>query len=53
MACRPALLDKKLLTRFYRSSTLATDQARSGWVEPDLSPFPWQLTDERGEPEAG
>jgi hypothetical protein len=38
----PALLDKKLLTRFYRSSTLASDRARTGWVQPDLSPFPWQ-----------
>jgi hypothetical protein len=28
----PALLDKKLLTRFYRSATLATDRARTGWV---------------------
>ncbi|MFI6920801.1 hypothetical protein ACIBIZ_12685 [Nonomuraea spiralis] len=39
----PALLDKKLLARFYRSSTLASDPARTGWVEPDLAPFPWQL----------
>jgi hypothetical protein len=37
----PALLDKRLLTRFYRSSTLASPEARSGWVEPDLAPFPW------------
>jgi hypothetical protein len=37
----PALLDKRLLTRFYRSSTLASAAARSGWVEPDLAPFPW------------
>jgi hypothetical protein len=36
-----ALLDKKLLTRFYRSSTLASDSARTGWVEPDVAPFPW------------
>ncbi|MFG2822472.1 hypothetical protein ACGFX4_23940 [Kitasatospora sp. NPDC048365] len=36
----PALLDKKLLTRFYRPSTLAGDPARTGWVEPDLAPFP-------------
>jgi hypothetical protein len=36
------LLDKRLLTRFYRSSTLAGDQARTGWAEPDLAPFPWQ-----------
>ena len=37
----PALLDKRLLTRHYRSSTLAAAPARSGWVEPDLLPFPW------------
>jgi hypothetical protein len=37
----PALLDKRLLTRFYRPSTLASPAARAGWVEPDLTPFPW------------
>lgn len=37
----PALLDKRLLTRFYRPATLAAPSARSGWVEPDLAPFPW------------
>ena len=36
-----ALLDKRLLTRFYRPATLAGAQARTGWVEPDLAPFPW------------
>jgi hypothetical protein len=35
------LLDKRLLTRFYRSTTLAGSRARTGWVEPDLAPFPW------------
>jgi hypothetical protein len=39
-----ALFDKRLLLRFYRSATLATPDARSGWVEPDLAPFPWQLS---------
>jgi hypothetical protein len=38
----PALLDKRLLSRHYRSSTLASPAARTGWVEPDLAPFPWQ-----------
>jgi hypothetical protein len=38
----PDLLDKRLLTRFYRPATLASEQARAGWVEPDLAPFPWQ-----------
>jgi hypothetical protein len=36
----PALLDKRLLARHYRSSTLATAAARTGWVEPDLEPIP-------------
>jgi hypothetical protein len=40
-ARNPALLDKRLLTRFYRSSTLAGAAARTGWVAPDLAPFPW------------
>jgi hypothetical protein len=37
----PALLDKRLLTRFYRSTTLASTRARTSWVEPDLALFPW------------
>ncbi|MEU6369486.1 hypothetical protein ABZ876_28065 [Streptomyces sp. NPDC046931] len=41
----PVLLDKKLLTRFYRPSTLAGAPARTSWVEPDLAPFPWQGDD--------
>jgi len=36
----PALLDKRLLAQHYRSSTLATAEARSGWVAPDLKPLP-------------
>jgi hypothetical protein len=40
----PALLGKRLLTRFYRPATLAGAQARTGWVEPDLAPFPWRDT---------
>ncbi|GAA2365460.1 hypothetical protein [Dactylosporangium salmoneum] len=39
LARNPDLLDKRLLLRFYRSSTLASDAARTGWVEPDLRPF--------------
>ena len=38
----PALLDKRLLSRHYRLSTLAAGPARRGWVEPDLLPFPWR-----------
>jgi hypothetical protein len=40
-ARHPALLDKRLLTRFYRPATLAAPPAENGWVEPDLAPFPW------------
>jgi hypothetical protein len=36
----PALLDKRLLSRQYRSATLAAVAARAAWVEPDLAPFP-------------
>lgn len=39
-----ALLDKRLLTRFYRPATLASSEARVGRVEPDLASFPWQRT---------
>ena len=38
----PALLNKKLLSHFYSSPTLAGITARTSWVEPDLAPFPWQ-----------
>jgi hypothetical protein len=38
----PALLDKRLLTRHYSSAALASPRARTGWVEPDLAPFPWR-----------
>jgi hypothetical protein len=37
----PALLDKRLLSRHYTSATLASPQARRGWVEPDVLAFPW------------
>ena len=46
----PALLSKRLLTRHYRPATLASPQARTGWVEPDLAPFPWQDTAGRQSP---
>jgi hypothetical protein len=36
----PGLLDKRLLTRFYHSRTLASPAARRGWVEPDRHAFP-------------
>ncbi|RKN44055.1 hypothetical protein D7294_08560 [Streptomyces hoynatensis] len=40
-ALHPALLDKRLLTRFYHPATLASAPARTGWVAPDRTPFPW------------
>jgi hypothetical protein len=36
----PGLMDKRLLTRFYHSRTLASPAARRGWVAPDLHAFP-------------
>jgi hypothetical protein len=36
----PGLLNKRLLTHFYEPRTLASTQARVGWVEPDVKPFP-------------
>jgi hypothetical protein len=47
-ARHPALLDKRLLSRHYRSSTLAGAAARRGWVAPDLLPFPWSPTQDNG-----
>ncbi|HTZ29267.1 MAG TPA: hypothetical protein VMC83_35030 [Streptosporangiaceae bacterium] len=38
----PALLNKRLLTRHYSAAVLASPQARTGWVEPDLAPFGWR-----------
>jgi hypothetical protein len=37
----PALLDKRLLSRHYSAAVLAHPAARTGWLEPDLAPFPW------------
>ncbi len=47
-ARNPGLLDKRVLSRHYRSSTLAAAAARSGWVEPDLVPFPWSPRESTG-----
>jgi hypothetical protein len=45
VARNPALLDKRLLVRFYRPATLASARARAGWVGPDRAPFPWNAAD--------
>lgn len=39
----PLLLDKRLLVRFYHPMTLASAEAREGWVAPDRAPFPWRV----------
>ena len=36
----PFLLDKTLPSRHWRGETFNSDQARVGWVEPDLVPMP-------------
>lgn len=36
-----ALLDKRLIARFYQPATLADARARTSWVPPDRAPFPW------------
>jgi hypothetical protein len=36
----PALLDKEHLKAHYTKERLESAEARSGWVEPDLSPLP-------------
>jgi len=36
----PGLLNKRLLTHFYEPRTLASTEARTSWVEPDVRPFP-------------
>jgi len=40
LADNPALLDKRLLLRFYSPAVLSSPAARAGWVEPDLHPLP-------------
>jgi hypothetical protein len=40
-AANPELLDKRLLSRFYSSTALATPAARTGWLLPDREPFPF------------
>ena len=40
VAHNPGLLDKRLLTHFYQSRTLASPAARTGWVQPDVRAFP-------------
>ena len=36
----PLLLDKSLPYRHWRGETFNSDEARAGWVEPDLVPLP-------------
>jgi hypothetical protein len=36
----PGLLDKRLLSGHYSSARLASAEARSDWLDPDLAPLP-------------
>jgi len=36
----PELLDQQLGFRHYRKATLMSEEARAGWVPPDLEPLP-------------
>jgi hypothetical protein len=36
----PALMDKQLPLRYYSRAVLFSEEARRGWVEPDLQPLP-------------
>ena len=36
----PELLDKRTIERFYSIAVLASEAARTYWVEPDLQPLP-------------
>lgn len=35
----PRLLDRTLLSQYYSPGRLETEEARSGWVDPDLGPL--------------
>ena len=36
----PELLDKRTIEKFYSTAVLASEAARTYWVEPDLQPLP-------------
>ncbi|HET9452135.1 MAG TPA: hypothetical protein VFO83_14695, partial [Aggregicoccus sp.] len=40
LALHPELLERALLQRHYRVQTLASPEARAGWVAPDVAPLP-------------
>jgi len=40
IAAHPELLDANALARYYSKSVLESPAARTGWVEPDVSPLP-------------
>jgi hypothetical protein len=40
IAANPSLLDKHLPLRFYSRALLFSDEARTGWVDPDIAPLP-------------
>lgn len=40
LSARPELSDSRLLERHYRKETLASPEAKAGWVPPDRAPLP-------------
>ncbi len=40
LAAHPELLKRDLLERYYRRETLGSEEARRGWVPPDVSALP-------------
>lgn len=40
LRAHPGLLDRETPLRFYSPERLWSDEARAGWVEPDLEPLP-------------
>lgn len=40
LEAHPELLDRELLARYYSADRLRSEQARAGWLEPDLAPLP-------------
>ncbi|MBX9604112.1 MAG: hypothetical protein K2X35_24125 [Bryobacteraceae bacterium] len=40
LEAHPELLDRQILSRYYSAERLGSEQARAGWLEPDLAALP-------------
>jgi hypothetical protein len=47
LAAHPELLNPALLERHYRKETLDSEEAKAGWVPPDLEPLPSPASQKR------